>query len=123
MDVLGVDQQVRKGADPLAHAPEGQGGPGPTFNTDLPGLHREPRTHYPVGKAKGAVEFQRTRLHPERAGLARRPWLSIYDADRHPHPGEDQGQHETGRTCADDKDRGIALPHGGLPRVVRRRLS
>ena len=61
-----------------------------------------------IGEADLAVELERPCLHGKRARGRPRFRRLVDDPHAHAQPRQPQGQHQTGRACADDEDVGIA---------------
>jgi hypothetical protein len=60
-----------------------------------------------VRKTELVVEFQRPRLHRERARSAARSSGLVDDANPDPQPGQRESEHEAGGSGADDENLGV----------------
>src|SRR6266851_686245 len=102
--VLRVDQAIRERAPVRAQPFEIEVGCPPASRPQIDGGEREPGFDYVVGDTELPVEFQRARLHRQRARS--RSWLVglVDDADPDAQSDEPKSEHETGRSSADDED-------------------
>ena len=66
------------------------------------------------------VDLERARLYTQRPCLECRPRMAVYDRRAHTPPAELIGQHQAGRTGADNEDIGIRLTRltHALPRAL-----